>query len=56
MTTVIVSILIFVLTLGAALGDLYVNKRLPEEHKSESARSVVGQMAACPTSAPLRRI
>jgi hypothetical protein len=45
MTIVIVSILIFVLTLGAALAGLYVNKRLPEEHKSESARSVVGQMA-----------
>jgi hypothetical protein len=45
MTIVIVSILIFVLTLGAALAGLYVNKRLREEHKSESARSVVGQMA-----------
>jgi hypothetical protein len=45
MITVIVSILIFVLTLGAALAGLYVNKRLPEEHNNEDARRVVKQMA-----------
>jgi hypothetical protein len=45
MTIVIVSILIFVLTLGAALAGLHVNKWLPEEHNNEDARRVVGQMA-----------
>jgi len=42
---VLVSILIFVLTLGAGLLGLYAHKRLPPEQKSESARSVVGQVA-----------
>ena len=45
MTIVIVSILIFLVTLGGALLGLYIHKRLPEEQKSESARSIVGQVS-----------
>src|SRR5271155_4867673 len=40
-----ISVLIFVLTLGAALLGLYVHKRLPAEQKSESARAIVGQVS-----------
>jgi hypothetical protein len=43
-TIVLVSILIFVVTLGAALLGLYVHKRLPSEQKSDSARNIVGQV------------
>ena len=45
MTIVLVSILIFVLTVGAALLGLYVHKMLPAEQKTDSARSIVGQVA-----------
>jgi hypothetical protein len=45
MATLLVSVLIFVVTLGAALLGLYAHKRLPPEQKNESARSVVGQVA-----------
>lgn len=41
----LVSVLIFVVTLGAALLGLYVHKNLPPEQKSESARSIVGQVS-----------
>jgi hypothetical protein len=44
-TIVLVSILIFVVTLGAAFMGLYVHKLLPAEQKSESARSIVGQVS-----------
>jgi hypothetical protein len=42
---VLVSILIFVLTLGAGLIGLFAHSKLPAEQKSDSARSVVGQVA-----------
>ena len=45
MIVVLVSILIFAVTLGAALVGLYIHKRLPEEQKSESARSIVAQVS-----------
>jgi hypothetical protein len=45
MTIVLVSILIFVMTLGAALLGLHVHRLLPAEQKSESARSIVGQVS-----------
>jgi hypothetical protein len=45
MAIVLVSILIFSMTLGAAVLGLHIHKRLPEEQKSDSARSVVGQVS-----------
>ena len=45
MSTIFVSVLIFVLTLGAAMLGLYVHGRLPPEQKSESARAIVGQVS-----------
>jgi hypothetical protein len=45
MIVVLVSILIFVVTLGAALLGLYIHKRLPDQQKSDSARSIVGQVS-----------
>jgi hypothetical protein len=45
MIVVLVSILIFAVTLGAALLGLYIHKRLPDEQKSDSARSIVGQVS-----------
>ena len=42
---VLVSILIFILILGAGLIGLWVHKRLPESQKDDSARSIVGQVA-----------
>ncbi|MBV9290740.1 MAG: hypothetical protein JO288_23475 [Hyphomicrobiales bacterium] len=45
MNLVLVSILIFVVTLGAAVLGLFVHQRLPPEEKNESARSIVGQVA-----------
>ena len=41
----LVSVLIFVLTLGAALLGLYVHELLPAEQKSESARAIIGQVS-----------
>jgi hypothetical protein len=49
MTIVLVAIVIFVLTLGAGLVGLYAHGRLPAEQKSDSARSVVGQVAGLVT-------
>ena len=45
MDIVLVSILIFAVTLGAAVLGLIVHNRLPPEQKNESARSIVGQVA-----------
>jgi hypothetical protein len=45
MSVFLVSVVIFVVTLGAALLGLYAHKRLPPEQKNKSARSVVGQVA-----------
>ncbi len=45
MSIVFLGILIFVLTFGAGIVGLAVQKRLPSHHKSESARGVVGQVA-----------
>jgi len=45
MDIVFVSILIFAATLVAGLVGLYAHSRLPAEQKSDSARSVVGQVA-----------
>jgi hypothetical protein len=42
---VFVSILIFAVTLVAGIVGLYAHSRLPPEQKSDSARSVVGQVA-----------
>jgi len=44
MGIVLISIVIFVVTLGAALVGLAVHKRLPTEQKNDSARSIVGQV------------
>ena len=44
MALVLISILIFVITLGAGLLGLYVHKLLPTEQKNDSARSIVGQV------------
>jgi hypothetical protein len=41
----LVSVLVFVVTLGAALLGLYAHGRLPPEQKSESARAIVGQVS-----------
>jgi hypothetical protein len=41
----LISVVIFVVTLGAALVGLYAHKRLPPEQKNESARSIVGQVS-----------
>ncbi len=45
MAIVLISFLIFILTLGAGLAGLFVHSKLPPDQKSESARSVVGQVA-----------
>jgi hypothetical protein len=45
MAVFLVSVLVFVVTLGAALLGLYAHKRLPAEQKSESARAIVGQVS-----------
>jgi hypothetical protein len=45
MTIILISILIFAITLGAALLGLFVHKTLPEQQKTDSARSIVGQVA-----------
>jgi hypothetical protein len=45
MTVVLVSILIFLVTLGAALLGLYAHKRPPDEQKSDSARNIVAQVS-----------
>ena len=45
MPVAMISIFIFVLILGAGLLGMAAHKRLPEEQKNESARSVVGQVA-----------
>jgi hypothetical protein len=45
MTIVLISILIFVITLGAAILGLFVHKALPEQQKTDSARSIVAQVA-----------
>jgi hypothetical protein len=44
MIIVSASVIIFVVTLGAALVGLAVHKTLPTEQKSDSARSMVGQV------------
>jgi hypothetical protein len=49
MSVFLVSVLIFVVTLGAALLGLYAHKRLPPEQKNESARNVVGQVSGLVT-------
>jgi len=45
MGVVLVGILIFVLTFGAGMAGLAVQKALPAHHKGDSARGVVGQIA-----------
>ena len=45
MGVILVGILIFVLTFGAGLVGLEVQRRMPTHHKSDSARGVVGQVA-----------
>ena len=45
MSIVLVSILIFAVTLGAGILGLLVHRKLPDEQKNDSARSVVGQVA-----------
>jgi len=45
MSFVLISIVIFVVTLGAGLLGLYIHKRLPAEQKNDSARAIVGQVA-----------
>ncbi len=42
---VLVSLLIFVLILGAGFLGLWAHRVLPEEQKNDSARSIVGQVA-----------
>jgi len=42
---VLISILIFVVTLGAGLLGLYVHKLLPPEQKNDSAKAIVGQVS-----------
>src|SRR6516225_4560081 len=49
MSVFLLSVLVFVVTLGAALLGLYVHKRVPSEHINDSARSVVGQVAGLVT-------
>jgi hypothetical protein len=44
MSIVLISIVIFLVTLGAALVGLAVHKRLPTEQKNDAARSIVGQV------------
>ena len=41
----LVSIVIFILILGAAFLGLWTHRMLPEEQKNDSARSIVGQVA-----------
>ena len=36
---------IFALTLGAALLGLFMQRRIPKEHKTESARAILGQVS-----------
>lgn len=45
MSVIVIGISIFVLTFGAGLIGLVVQKRLPPNHKNDSARGVVGQVA-----------
>ena len=45
MTIVLASLLIFAMTLGAGLLGLWVHRTFPAEQKTDSARSVVGQVA-----------
>ena len=49
MTIILISILIFVLALASGLLGLWVHKALPTEQKTDSARSVVGQVAGLVT-------
>jgi hypothetical protein len=44
MSIVLISIVIFVVTLGAALVGLAVHNWLPSEQKNDSARSIIGQV------------
>ena len=44
MSIILISIVIFVVTLGAALVGLAVHKWLPSEQKNDSARSIVSQV------------
>ncbi len=45
MSVAIVSIVIFILILGAGLLGMTAHRMLPEEQKNDSARSIVGQVA-----------
>jgi len=45
MTIVLISILVFAVTLAAALLGLYIHRALPDNQKTDSARSIVGQVA-----------
>src|SRR5215475_2359793 len=45
MTILLICILIFLATLGAALLGLYAHRTLPDHQKNDSARSIVGQVA-----------
>ena len=45
MSIILVTLIVFALTLGAGLVGLFVHKALPEDLKNDSARSVVGQVA-----------
>ncbi len=45
MTIVFIGLLIFALTLGAGFLGIWVNRTLPAELQSDSARAVVGQVA-----------
>ena len=45
MNIVFISIVIFILTLGAGYAGMLVQKRFTEEHKSDASRGVVGQVA-----------
>src|SRR5579863_10472024 len=45
-TIVLVSFLIFAVTLGSALLGLFIHRHLPDKQKSESARSVIGQVSS----------
>ena len=44
MSIVLISIVIFVVTFGAALVGLAVHNWLPAEQKNDAARSIVGQV------------
>ena len=45
MTIILVCIVIFAVILASGLAGLFVQHRLPEEQKSESARVVIGQIS-----------